>query len=75
MRRLQKGSLQGGQVWNPRDYRLSIRPPFLATFAAGILAEEIGIAIEKIDNWLGKPVVITCNEVTMVQLPHVLKCA
>ena len=47
---------------------------FLATFAAGILAEEIGVAIEKIDNWLGKPVVITCNEVTAVQLPHVLKC-
>ena len=47
---------------------------FLATFAAGILAEEIGIAIEKINNWLGKPVVITCDEVTMVQLPHVLKC-
>ena len=45
---------------------------FLATFAVGILAEEIGIAIERIDNWLGKPVVITCNEVTMAQLPHVL---
>ena len=47
---------------------------FLVTFAAGILAEEIGVAIEKIDNWLGKPVVITCNEVTTVQLPHVLEC-
>ena len=47
---------------------------FLATFAVGILAEEIGITIEKIDNWLGKPVVITCNEVTVVQLPRVLKC-
>ena len=46
---------------------------FLAIFAAGILAEEIGITIEKIDNWLGKPVAITCNEVTMVQLPRVLK--
>ena len=31
---------------------------FLATFAVGILAEEIGTAIERIDNWLGKPVVI-----------------
>ena len=39
----------------------------------GILAEEIGVAIEKIDNWLGEPIVITCNEVTTVQLPHVLK--
>ena len=32
---------------------------FLATFAVGILAEEIRTAIEKIDNWLGKPIVIT----------------
>ena len=48
---------------------------FLATFAVGILAEEIGIAIERIDNWLGKPVDITCNEVTVAQLQHVLKCA
>ena len=46
---------------------------FLATFATGILAEGIGVAIEKISNWLGKPVVITCNEVTGVQLPHVLE--
>ena len=50
-----------------------MRPTFLA-YAAGILAEETGTAIEKIDNWLGKPVVITCNEVTMAQLPHVLEC-
>ena len=48
---------------------------FLATFAVGILAEEIGIVIERIDNWLGKPVVITCNEVTVAQLPHVQMCA
>ena len=33
---------------------------FLATFAVGILAEEIRTAIENIDNWLGKPVVIKC---------------
>ena len=39
---------------------------FLATFVVGILAEEISVAIEKIDNWLGKPIVITCNEVTVV---------
>ena len=48
---------------------------FLTTFAVGILAEEIGIDIERINNCLGKPVVITCDEVTMAQLPHVLKCA
>ena len=47
---------------------------FLTAFAVGILAEEIGIAIERIDNWLGKPVVITCNEVTTTQFPHVLEC-
>ena len=38
---------------------------FLATFSVGISADEIGTAIEKIDNWLGKPVVTTCDEVTM----------
>ena len=48
---------------------------FLATYAAGILAEEIGTAIEKINNWLGKPVVIACDEVTAAQLPHVLEHA
>ena len=57
----------------PKSLHALNETTFLATFAAGILAEEIGIAIEKIDNWLGKPVVITC-EVTTVQLPHVLKC-
>ena len=46
----------------------------LATYASGILAEEIGAAIEKIKNWLGKPVVITCDEVTTTQFPHVLEC-
>ena len=30
--------------------------------------------IEKIKNWLGKPVVITCDEVTTAQLPHVFEC-
>ena len=38
------------------------------------MTDAIGAAIEKIENWLGKPVVITCNEVTMAQLPHVLEC-
>ena len=52
-----------------------MRPTFLATFAVGILAEEIGTAIERINNWLGKPIVIMYNEVTAVQLPHMLKCA
>ena len=47
---------------------------FVATFAVGILAEKIGIAIGRIDNWLGKPGVITYDEVTTAQLHHVLKC-
>ena len=45
---------------------------FLATYAVGILAEEIGTAIEEINNWLGRPVVIACNEITVAQLAHVL---
>ena len=48
---------------------------FLATYASGILAEEIGSAVEKIENWLGKPVVITCDEVTTNQLPQVIEHA
>ena len=47
---------------------------FLVTYVSGILAEEIGTAVEKIDNWLGKPVVITCDEVTTNQLPQVVEC-
>ena len=42
-------------------------------YSSGILAKEIGSAIQKIDEWLGKPVVITCNEVTSVQLPRVIE--
>ena len=38
------------------------------------MGDEIGAATEKIVNWLGKLVVITCDEVTMAQLPHVLEC-
>ena len=48
---------------------------FLVTYSLGVLADDIGSAIEKIDKWLGKPVVITCNEVTAAQLPQVLEWA
>ena len=68
-----KGVITGWTNVEPKRLQALNETIFLATFAASILAEEIGIAIEKIDNWLGKLVVITCNEVTMVQLPHVLK--
>ena len=70
-----KGVITGWTNVEPKRLQALNETTFLATFAVGILAEEIGVAIEKIDNWLGKPIVITCNEVTVVQLPHVLKCA
>ena len=57
----------------PKRLQVLNETTFLATFAVGILVEEIGIAIDRIDNWLGKPVVITCDEVTVVQLPHLLE--
>ena len=58
----------------PKNVQALNETTFLATYAASILAEEIGAAIEKIENWLGKLVVITCDEVTAAQLPHVLEC-
>ena len=69
-----KGVITGWTNVEPKRLQAFNETTFLATFATGILAEEIGVAIEKIDNWLGKPVVITCNEVTMVQLSQVLEC-
>ena len=59
-----KGLITGWINVEPKRLLVLNETIFLATFAAGILAEEIGIAIERIDNWLGKPVVITCDEVT-----------
>ena len=59
----------------PKNIQTHNETTFLATYAAGILAEEIGAAIEKTENWLGKPVVITCEDVTVAQLSHVLECA
>ena len=45
------------------------------TYSSGIKAEEIGTTIEKIKEWPGKPVVITCDEVTTAHLPQVTECA
>ena len=67
-----KGVLTCWMNVEPKRLQALNETTFLAIYAVGILAEEIGTAIAKIDNWLGKPVVITCNEVTMTQLPHVL---
>ena len=70
-----KGVITGWTNMEAKGLQALNETTFFATCALGILAEEIRIAIEKINNWLGKPVVNTCNEVTMVQLPHVLECA
>ena len=48
---------------------------FLVTYSSGIVAEDTGSAIEKINEWLGKPVVITCHEVTATQLPQIFEYA
>ena len=67
-----KGVLMGWTNVEPKSMQALNETIFLATYAAGILAKEIGTAIETIDNWLGKPVVITCNKATAAHLPHVL---
>ena len=44
----------------PRNVQTLNETTFLVTYASGSLANEIGSAVEKIGDWLGKPVVITC---------------
>ena len=70
-----KGVITGWTNVEPKRLQALNETNLFATFAVGILAEEIGIAIERIGNWLDKPVVITCNGVTMAQLSHVLEHA
>ena len=70
-----KGVITQWMNMGPKSLQALNETTFLVTFAVGSLAEEIGTAIEKIENCLGKPVVITCNEVTTAQLPHVLEHA
>ena len=57
----------------PRSVHALNKTTFLVTYSSGILAEDIGSVIKKINEWLGKPVVITCDEVTAVQLPQVIE--
>ena len=64
-----KGVLVSGTHVKPRSVHALNETTFPVTYSSGILAEEIGSAIEKIDEWLGKPVVVTCGEVTAMQLP------
>ena len=59
----------------PRSVHVLNETTFLVTYSSGILAENIGSAIEKINEWLGKPVIITCDEVTATQLPQIIECA
>ena len=70
-----KGVLLSGTHLEPRSVHALNETTFLITYSSGILAEEIGTAIEKIDEWLVKPVVITCEKVATAQLPQVIECA
>ena len=62
-----KGVLINGTHIEPRGVYALNEATFLVTYSSGILTEEIGSAIEKIDECVCKPVVITCDEVTAVQ--------
>ena len=70
---ISKGLLIGQTHVESRSVHVLNETTFLATYSSGILTEDIDSAIEKINEWLGKPVVITCDEVTATQLPQVLE--
>ena len=70
---IMKGVLISVTHMKPRSMHALNETTFLVTYSLGILAEDMGSAIEKINEWLGKPVVITCNEGTVTQLPQVLE--
>ena len=59
----------------PRCVQALNETTFLVTYASGIFADKIGSAVGKIEDCLGKPVVITCEEVITTQLPQVIECA
>ena len=67
-----KGVLVSGIHVEPRSVH-ALNETFLVTYPSEILAVDIGSAIEKINEWWGKLVVITCDGVTAVQLPQVIK--
>ena len=70
-----KGVLIGMAHVKPRIVYALNETTFLVTYLLGILAGDIGSAIEKTDKWLGKPAVIAYNDVTAAQLPQVLEQA
>ena len=58
---------------------LTLHPATMRTRMGHNLAPNVGLEANAEmknmnDNWLGKPAVITCGEVTPAQLPHVLEC-
>ena len=59
-----KGVLMSWTIVEPRSVQALNETTFLITYASGILANEIRSAVEKIEDWLGKPIIITCDEVT-----------
>ena len=70
-----QGVLMSWTHVEPRSVHAVNESTFLVTYSSGILAKEIGTAIEKIEEWLGKSVVITCDEVTTAQLPQCIEHA
>ena len=70
-----KGVLMSWTHVEPRNVQTLNETTFLVTYASGIFANKIGSGVEKIGDWLGKPVVITCDEVTPAQLPDEMECA
>ena len=68
-----KGVLISWTHVEPRNVQTFNETTFLVTYASGILANEIGSAVEQIWDWLGKPVVITCDKVALSQLPCVIQ--
>ena len=48
-----KGVSIGGTIVEPRSVHAFNEITFLVTYFSGILAKEIGPAIEKINEWLG----------------------
>ena len=70
-----KGILISMTHIEPRNVHALNETTFLVTCPSGILAEDTGSIIKKINEWLGKPVVVKCKEVNATQLPQVLECA
>ena len=68
-----KGVLVSGIHVKPRSVHVPNETTFLVTYSSAILAEDIGPVIEQINEWLGKPAVITCDEITAAQLPQVIE--